>query len=332
MKNGWKNTSHNGFFPNKLIVLRWMTIALLLCVFSGRVASQQKSNEKTAAQNLEVAITVDDLPEHGDLPEGVMRSEIARNMVRTLQAYRVPGVYGFVNAGRIGNDPDLINVLKIWTEAGFLLGSHTYSHPDLTKITARDFEKEIAENEPVLKQWMGARDWHWLRYPFLHEGDTLEKRREVHKYLKQNGYRVAQVTLDFEDYLWNNPYARCVAKNDEKSIAWLKSSYLQTAAEYIALEQKMAAQIYGHDIKHVLVLHIGAFDSVMLPDLLQMLKKQGFHFISLEEAEKDLAYKMDPDAALKFGGTLLDQFFDSRHLKYPPHAEKPIKALSIVCQ
>jgi peptidoglycan-N-acetylglucosamine deacetylase len=32
-------------------------------------------------------------------------------------------------------------------------------------------------NEPLLKSLMGKGDWHWFRYPFLHEGETVEKRR-----------------------------------------------------------------------------------------------------------------------------------------------------------
>ena len=43
-------------------------------------------------------------------------------------------------------------------------------------------------------------DWHWFRYPYLHEGDTLEKRHAVIKYLQEYNYKVAEVTLDFEDY------------------------------------------------------------------------------------------------------------------------------------
>jgi len=81
----------------------------------------------------------------------------------------------------------------------------------------------------------------------------------VRGYLKEHGYRVAQVTLDFEDYMWNGPYARCMDKKDEKSIAWLKDSYLKTAKEYLTLDQEMSRQIFGRNIKHVLLMHIGAF-------------------------------------------------------------------------
>jgi hypothetical protein len=43
--------------------------------------------------------------------------------------------------------------------------------------------------------------------------------------------------------------------------------------------------------------------------------------------EKDPAYALDPDAGLKYGGTLPDQFVDSRHLPYPPFQPKPFAKL-----
>jgi peptidoglycan/xylan/chitin deacetylase (PgdA/CDA1 family) len=303
---------------------RWMCVAVLFFCWA-KPASAQKPQ-------LEVAVTVDDLPQHGDLPPGMTRSDIAKSFIATFKAKGVPEVYGFMNAKRIGDDPDRSASLKLWVDAGLPLGSHTFSHMDLTTHSAEEFEAEVAQNEPFLQTLMGARDWHWFRYPYLHEGDTLEKRHAVRKYLQEHDYQVAEVTLDFEDYAWNNPYARCVAKQDNESIAWLKQSYLSTAAEYISLGQKMAVQLYGRDIKHVLLLHTGAFDSLMLPELLDLLAKQGFHFVTLPEAEKDPAYLRDPDAAFKDGGTLLDQLMEAQHLKFPPHTEKPLKKLDEICR
>src|ERR1700689_2428780 len=61
------------------------------------------------------------------------------------------------------------------------------------------FEREIELNEPAL-ELLAAKDadWHWLSYPFLREGDTVEKRRAVRVYLQAHQYRVAQGTLDWE--------------------------------------------------------------------------------------------------------------------------------------
>jgi peptidoglycan/xylan/chitin deacetylase (PgdA/CDA1 family) len=281
-----------------------------------------------------MAITVDDLPVHGDLPANTTRAEIAKKMIETFKAKGVPGVYGFVNANNIGanGDTEKDSVLKIWANSGFPLGNHTFSHIDLNTSSIQAFEDEIVANESVLQGLMGCRDWHWLRYPFLHEGDTLEKRHAIRKYLADHGYKVAQVTLDYGDYAWNNPYARCVAKQDTQSIEWLKSSYLQAAKDDIELDRKLSAQLFGRDIKYVLLMHIGALDSVMLPDLLDLFTKMGFHFVSLKEAQKDPAYQSDPDAALKFGGTLLEQLTEAKHLQYPPHTDRPMDKLDAVCR
>ena len=284
-----------------------------------------------AALSQEVAVTVDDLPSHGALPPGMTRSDIARSILKSLKDAHAPKVYGFVNAKKLELHPEDIEVLKLWRGAGFPLGNHTYAHLSLNASSADEFDKNVAADEPELKLLMGHQNWRWFRYPYLWEGDTLEKRHAVRQYLKEHKYRVAQVTLDFEDYLWNGPYARCVEKNDAASIEWLKSSYMATATEYIGLGRKMATLIYGRDIRHVLLLHIGAFDAVMLPRLLNFMKNEGFKFVTLGEAEKDPAYRIDTDVALKDGGTLLDQMMEARQLKFPQN-EKPYDKLDAICR
>jgi len=71
---------------------------------------------------------------------------------------------------------------------------------------------------------MGDQDWHWFRFPCLHEGDTPEKRLAVTRFLADQGYRVAEVTMSFDDWAYNDPYARCLAKNDLAAIEWMKQS------------------------------------------------------------------------------------------------------------
>lgn len=278
-----------------------------------------------------LAITFDDLPSNGELPPGVTRTETARNVIAILKKRHVPPVYGFINAKKLEGSADGAEALKIWAAAE-PVGNHTYSHMDLEQNTAEAYERDIEQNEPVLELLEGKGDWHWLRYPYLHEGDTVEKRRAVRSYLKAHGYKIAQVTLDWEDYLWNFAYARCAAKNDQKAIAWLRSSYLNTASEYLDLGRAQAKLIYGHEINYVLLMHLGAFSSTILPDALDLLKKKGFKLVTLEEAQVDAAYEGDPDVGLKDAGTLLDQWMQVKGIKYPEHAEKPYQEIESVCK
>jgi peptidoglycan/xylan/chitin deacetylase (PgdA/CDA1 family) len=279
-----------------------------------------------------IAITFDDLPLNGALAAGMTRLKITEDTLAVLKARHVPPVYGFVNAKKLEGNADAAEALKLWAAAE-PVGNHTYSHPDLDADPAEAFEREIEENEPVLELLAGKdANWHWLRYPFLREGETVEKRRAVRAYLQAHGYRVAQVTVDWEDYLWNTAYARCVEKNDAKSVVWLRSSYLSLESDYIDLSREMAKLVYGHDINHVLLLHLGAFSSTILPDALDLLQKKGFKLVTLEEAESDPAYEGDPDAGSQYGGTLLEQWMDARKIKYPPVTKKPYKELQEICK
>ena len=106
---------------------------------------------------------------------------------------------------------------------------------------------------------------------------------------------------------------------------------MATAAEYIALDRQMAKLVYGRDIRHVLLLHLGAFETVMLPRLLDFMKNLGFKFVTLGEAEKDPAYRIDPDVALKDGGTLLDQMMEAKHIRFPQNG-KPYEQLNAICR
>ncbi len=248
-----------------------------------------------------VAITIDDLPAVGTLPPGEDYVEVAKALVSELKANGLEGTYGFVNADKLESRPGAPQALEIWFDAGMNIGNHTRTHMRLTTNTAEAFEQDIAQNEPTLRQYGEVRDWRWFRYPYLEEGETVEKRRAVRAYLHEHGYRIAQVTLEFEDYAWNDAYCRCRAKQDETAITWLRQNYLDTAAQYIRLGREEEQIVFGHEIPNVLLLHETPFTTLMLPDLLDMLRKQGFSFESLAQVESDPAYAEDPDAGVGVG-------------------------------
>ena len=296
-------------------------------------AGTSKPRPMTAAvtPSAAVALTFDDLPSHGPLPQGLTRADIAKSIIAALQAANAPPIYGFVNAKRIDEDPSSEQVLQLWRDAGFPLASHTFSHIGANTNSADAFEKDLLADEPVLQKFMGDQDWHWLRFPYLQEGDTVEKHRALEALLKQHGYRVAEVSLSFGDYGYNEPYARCLAKNDQQGIELLKKSYLDGAADSLAVGQKMSEMVYGRDIKHIMLLHIGGFETVMLPKLLDLLKQKNFKLITLQEAESDPAYAKDADLDSNWGGTFLRQMMRVKHLEFPP-SEDRLSKLDAVCR
>jgi peptidoglycan/xylan/chitin deacetylase (PgdA/CDA1 family) len=244
-----------------------------------------------ATPPIRIAFTMDDLPVHGPLPPGETRVDVAQHIIAALRDAGLPPTWGFVNATQIEREPASAPVLDLWREAGFPLGNHTWSHADLDAVGAAAFEREIAANEATLATKTSAQGWHWLRFPYLHEGKDPAVRLEVRAYLAAQGYRIAGVTMSFGDYLWNAPYARCVTAHDTQGIATLERTYLAAAEE--ALPSDGATQP-----PYVLLMHIGAFDAHMLPQLLALYRRHGVRFVSLEEAERDAAYAADVDPRL----------------------------------
>lgn len=51
------------------------------------------------ASPIEVAITVDDLPQHMNLPPDTTRLDVAKKMLSALNKHSMHNVYGFINAG-----------------------------------------------------------------------------------------------------------------------------------------------------------------------------------------------------------------------------------------
>lgn len=267
----------------------------------------------------QIAITFDDLPVHGPLPPRETRLQVAQRVIRALQAAHVPPTYGFVNGIHVEQKPTTVDVLAAWRKAGFPLGNHTWSHVSLDQVSLQEFEDNIQKDEPLLQLQMKGADWHWFRFPYLAEGNTIEKKTGIRVYLAQHGYKIAGVTMSFADYDWNEPYARCSEKHNPAKILWLEHSYLRAAEDDIAYRHAMSQQLFGHDIPYVLLMHIGAFDAHMLPRLLAMYKRHGFTFISLATAEKDPFYRFDVDPKLFPGPDSLEGAMAEKHLPPPKH-------------
>jgi len=283
-----------------------------------------KLTSPTGVTSPKIAITFDDLPAHSTLPPGVTRLEVAAKIIASLRDAQVPSTYGFVNGQLVQKQPADINVLQAWLDAGNPLGNHTWSHMNLNQNTLEDFEADFSRNEPTLQESMKSKnmkeDWHWLRFPYLAEGDTPAKRAGIRAFLLQHGYKIAGVTMSFGDYLWNEPYARCRAKGDDKAVALLESSYLAAADEDIDYKRKLSRTLFDRDIPYVLLMHLGAFDAEMMPRLLQLYRSRGFQFVTLEEAESDEFYREDTDLSLSPGADSLEGTMAERHLPMPPHA------------
>ncbi|HEV2115184.1 MAG TPA: polysaccharide deacetylase family protein [Terriglobales bacterium] len=255
----------------------------------------------------QVAITVDDLPAAAaERMSGAQIDEMTAKLVGTLHDQKVPAV-GFVNAGKLfkwGEVDERIKALQIWLDNGFELGNHTYSHASLNRVGLKDWEDEVIEGEPVLKQLLAEHHMklRYLRHPYLDTGKDLQTRRAAEAFLSARGYSVAPVTLDAWDWMYAPVYADAKKRGDAALEQKLVSSYLSYSNDVFAYSEQLSTKITGYEVKQILLLHGNELEADHIGELLDVLRKRGYRFITLQEALSDPAYGM-PDTYVGEEGT-----------------------------
>lgn len=247
-----------------------------------------------AADRFDIAITVDDLSVHGALPKGQTWPGIAQSYLDTLKAHNVPEAYGFVNALRLKEAPASTPALDLWRKAGYPLGNHTYSHMGLSQAPSLEaWEDNVKQGEPPIEARMKNADWRVLRYPFLDAGNTPERHDAALAWLTKQGYKIADVSISFDDWAYTDTYARCLDKGDTQAIEAMKANYFQRVDETIARTKAVSQRVYGRTIPQVLLTHMGSFSAATLPEVMRRLDAAGAHYVPLARAQSDPAYK-DP--------------------------------------
>lgn len=276
------------------------------------------------AEPLDVALTVDDLPLHGPDFAGIDRNAIADHLIAAFRAHHLPPVYGFVNGKKVADHPESMDILRRWLAAGGRLANHTYAHVSLNDSTVEDYladiEKDAAFLRTVAPDDLGL---HFFRYPFLFEGDTLAKRDAVRRYLSNHAYTIAEVTIDGDDWAWNPPFARCMDRKDTAALAELRRGYVQTHVDELRYMRMVTRQLTGRDVKHVLLLHIGAADADAMDDLLTAYEREGVRWIDLPTALADPFYSFDTHLAWKAGAAYPYAVARSRHVALPAPPARP---------
>lgn len=240
----------------------------------------------------DLAVTVDDLSVHGSLPQGTSWRAIGQSYVATLKAHGVPQAWGFVNGRRIAEQPASEAVLDDWRKAGYPLGNHTYSHLALSQAPSlQAWIDDARAGETAIAARMPGTDWRMLRFPFLDGGADPGRHDGAARWLKSHGYRIADVSMSFDDWAYTETYARCLAQGDEAAIAAMKANYLQRVDATIARTRALSQRVYGRMVPQVLLTHLGAWSAATLPEVMARLDAAGARYVTLEQAQGDASYR-----------------------------------------
>jgi peptidoglycan/xylan/chitin deacetylase (PgdA/CDA1 family) len=239
----------------------------------------------------EVAVTFDDLPAvPASIPLERQRT-LTRDLLRSIKTYNVPAI-GFVNEGKLGGEPAKAKLLEQWLDAGYELGNHTFSHPDLHRIDVAEYERDIEKGERVIRPLLQkrGRELRWFRHPFLHTGTSLDTKRRIETFLSKRGVRVAPVTLDNSEWIFARAYENAIAKGDVKLKDRLGREYIAYMDRKLAYFEQQSLALFGRNIRHTLLVHANALNADWFDELAESMRKRGYTFISIDRALADPAY------------------------------------------
>ncbi|MET0533874.1 MAG: polysaccharide deacetylase family protein [Steroidobacter sp.] len=264
-----------------------MRLHLQLFLIAGVLAVLGAHNVEAATR--QIALTLDDAPRDDTAYfTGAKRKDI---LLATLKDANVRQVAFFCNSERM--DAAGTARIEAYAEAGHLIANHSHSHADLHRVGVESFVTEIAKADEALRGFKNFRPW--FRYPYLHEGKTIEVRDAIRSELKKRNLLSAYVTVDVYDWHMDRMFQDAIKAGKKISEDRLRSAYVDLLADSVEFYDDVAVKQLGRSPRHVLLLHENDLAALYLGDLVARLRATGWEIISPDEAFRDPIASVDPD-------------------------------------
>jgi peptidoglycan-N-acetylglucosamine deacetylase len=208
---------------------------------------------------------------------------------------------------------DRIKALNLWLDGGFEIGNHTFAHTSLNRVTLQAWEEEVIRGETVTRMLLAQHKMkmRYFRHPYLDAGRDLQTRREAEAFLSSRGYQVAPVTMDAWDWMYAGVYDDARKRADTALQQQLVSSYLSYTTSVFDYYERLSKDLLGYEPKQILLLHGNWLEADHIGELLELLRKRGYQFVTLEDALGDSAYSV-PDEYVGEGTGWLDHWAITR--------------------
>ena len=272
----------------KTYVRRWVSaaIALLIC---GQAMGATR----------EIAITLDDAPRENSAHfDGATRTA---KLLATLKHADVAQIAFFCNSVRM--DAAGAARIKAYADAGHLIANHSHTHADLHTVGVQAFIADIATADQALRGLPNFRPW--FRFPYLHEGKTIEVRDALRSELQQRKLLSAYVTVDTFDWHMDRMFQDATAARKTIDFNRLRDAYVDLLSDSIEFYDEVAVKELGRSPRHVLLLHENDLAALYLGDLVKRLRKTGWKIISPDLAFQDPIASVEPDTLVLGDGRVI---------------------------
>lgn len=230
----------------------------------------------------QISITFDDAPLRGS---HIMSGEEKTNkIIKHLKDSGVADALFFVTTGNVTSNLDRSRLLA-YSNAGFHLAHHSHSHLSANKVDAKTYLNDFDTAHTALKQFNNVIKYH--RFPYLHYGNSAQKRKTIETHLRKNEYEIGYVTIDNFDWYINAKLLKAKELGLTVDYEKLGQLYVDTLWEGILFYDSLAKKHLKRSPKHVLLLHENELAALYLGKLIEHIHTNGWEVISPQEAYQD---------------------------------------------
>ena len=262
--------------------MKRIAVVMLLLFLQCLVRSQDKPS---------ISITIDD-PHVNDAVIWDWQQK-DDSLLSTLDKYGVKAAL-FVCGMRV-DSPEGRQLLGKWNSRGHLICNHSYSHKyyHSKKLSLEDFEYDFLRSDSIINEYTGFTKL--FRYPYLKEGNTIEKRDGFRHFMDSLGYRNGYVTIDASDWYIDGRMSDTLKYYRNFDTTPFLQYYLEHIYNRAMYYDSLGLALTGRHIKHTLLLHHNLLNAMFLGELLKMFKAKGWELTDAVTAFNDEVFALKPD-------------------------------------
>lgn len=262
-----------------------------------------------------ISITIDDpQTEYTPLLSWKERND---RILNALQINDLKAVL-FVCGKRVDSDEGR-KLLNAWDRNYHRIANHSYSHFYFhsNKQTLQSFQNDFLKGDTIIQSY---RNYTKLfRFPYLKEGNSIEKRDGFRNFLQEHHYQNGYVTVDASDWYVDQRLRDSLTKNPNVDLTGYKEFYIHHILDRADYYDSLAREHVNRPIFHTLLLHHNLINALFLDALIERLKQNGWTLIDADSAYTDSIYSLNPDI-IPSGESLVWAIAKSRgatDLRYP---------------
>ncbi|MFA4922952.1 MAG: polysaccharide deacetylase family protein [Ignavibacteriaceae bacterium] len=283
-----------------------------------------------------ICFTFDDFPHvYIQLYNDNFMKNSMQKFIDTLLVYRVPAI-AFINEIKLYNNygfenAKIVELVRMWIDAGFEIGNHTYSHKNLNLYPAGSFKTDIFLGEKITNRILKEKNkkMTYFRFPQLETGKTAQEFKEIKEFLRKHGYETAPVTMKNEDFYFAAAYSKANKQKDPAQMKLIAQDYLSYLPKFIDYFEKQSEFLFKRQINQIMLLHVNELNIDYINEVCKVFINKGYQFITMEKALSDPVYAIEET----YYGSAGIPFLESKAIKtgifYNPHKLKLFRGTHI---